>query len=91
MKISRFLETKSLSRLTLSHLMPASISPWFKLLRHESCWEMWNKSWKCAYRIMPNKRTPPTKRPSLFLFMISYYKELKEKSDVIKEMNAKKQ
>ena len=31
---------------------------------------------------MPNKRPP-------FLFMIAYYKELKEKSEVIKEINAK--
>ena len=41
------------------------------------------------YRIMPNKRTPPNKRPP-FLFMIAYYKELKEKSEVIMEINAKK-
>ena len=39
---------------------------------------------------MPNKRTPPNKRPP-FLFMIPYNIELKEKSEVIKEINAKKQ
>ena len=42
------------------------------------------------YRIMPNKRTPPYKRPP-FLFMVANYKELKEKSKVFKEINAKKQ
>ena len=42
------------------------------------------------YRILPKKRTPPNKRPP-FLFMIAYYKELKEKSEVIKEISAKKQ
>ena len=45
---------------------------------------------KAKYRIMPNKRTPPDKRPPFF-FMIAYYKELKEKSEVIKEIKAKKQ
>ena len=39
---------------------------------------------------MPNKRTLPNKRPP-FLFMIAYNKQLKEKSEVIKENNAKKQ
>ena len=43
------------------------------------------------YRIMPNKRAPPNKRPPPSLFMIAYYKELKEKSKVFKEINAKKQ
>ena len=37
---------------------------------------------------MPNKRTPPNKRPP-FLFMIANYKELKEKSEASKEINAK--
>ena len=37
---------------------------------------------------MPNKRSPPNKRPPFF-FMIVNYKELKEKSEVFKEINAK--
>ena len=48
-----------------------------------------NNRWN-AYRIMPNKRTPPYKRPP-YLFMIAYYKEWKEKSEVFKEISAKKQ
>ena len=41
-----------------------------------------------VYRILPNKRTPPNKRPPFF-FMITKYKELKEKSEVSKEFRAK--
>ena len=39
---------------------------------------------------MPNKRTPPNKRPLPFFFMIANYKELKEKSRVFKEIYTKK-
>ena len=45
-----------------------------------------NNRWN-AYRIMPNKRTPPYKRPP-FLFMIVNYKELKEKFEVSKKIDA---
>ena len=42
-----------------------------------------------SYRILPNKRTPPNKRLPPFFFMIANCKELKEKSEVSKEINAK--
>ena len=40
------------------------------------------------YRILPNNRTPPNNLPPL-LFMITNYKELKEKSVAFKEINEK--
>ena len=41
-----------------------------------------------TYRILRNKRPPPNKRPP-FLIDITNYKELKEKSEVFGEINAK--
>ena len=44
----------------------------------------WFAKFHFDYRIIPDKRPP-------FLFIIAYYKELKEKSEDITEINAKKQ
>ena len=41
------------------------------------------------YRIIPNKRPPPVKRPPCF-FMITNYKEIKEKFQIFRKTNAKK-
>ena len=59
-----------------------------KNIQYLECWIL--ESENIQYRIMPNKRTPPNKRP-LLSFMIAYYKRLKERSEAIKEIDAKKQ
>ena len=42
----------------------------------------------CTYRIIPNKRPPPNKRP-LFFLSITNYKELKKNTEVFNERKAK--